>query len=335
MYQNIRINTNSSNQNYWGNGADGSLTVSANTAWDSGISGEMIVKNFVDFTVSPGVTLTIKARKGCLIYVQGNFVNNGTITVQSGYSCDPSAAGVPSTGLRIIRAKTGGTDTLSASDLTGCGSTVINAETQQNAISGNGKIYNIPRTGGSGGVQVASDVGNSGGSGTLCSGGGGSGGGYGGAGTAGTCFSGGSGGGGGYPSYGGNGTANGGAGGGGRGENGYYGGGGAGNPGGSGGGGSGESLLGGLLIFLVKKDFTNAGTIAANGGVGGGSGGGSNGGGKGGCGGGGIILGLYAGTISNSGTIAANGGSGSTNGGVGYSGGDGGTGSVLIEQINK
>lgn len=330
-------------QNYWGDGSDGDLTISSNTTWDSGSGGDMIVKNFNNLTVNSGVTLTIKGRKGCMVYVRDTFINNGYIDVQSGYSCDPVAAGVPSTGLRIIRAKSGGTDTLSATDLTGCGALAINAEAKQPPISGNGKIYTISRTGASGGAANADAAhGNSGYSGgVLQAGGGGGGGGYVpvGGGNA-TCFSGGAGAGGhGGPwGYGGGtqatgGSSIGGAGGDGGCYPGYIGMGGAGNPAGVSGSGANlvrnpDSRSGGLLCLFVKRNFTNTGVIYADGGRGGaynydytGNGGGS---------GGGIILGLYAGTYSNTGTMQSYGGS---TAGTGWYGGVGGAGSIVIEQI--
>jgi len=325
-------------QNYWGNGSDGSVTISSDTTWDSTSSGDMMVKNLVDFTVNSGVTLTITARKGCLIYVSGNCVINGTISMLSGYACDPSEAGVPSGGLVIVRKKTGSTES-GSSDLTGCGSTAINAEANQSAISGNGKKYTIPRTGASGGASKTSGAGNPGTAGSgIQTGGGGGGGAWSaasGAGAAGTCFSGGGGGAGSYKVTSGSATAYGGRGG----DQAGGAAGGAGNPGGSGStnGQAGSSGIGGTLLLFVKGNLTIASGayIKSNGTAGGnmadnavGCGGGS---------GGGIIIALYGGTLSNSGTVQASGGAGGV--GDGYTnpntGGAGGAGTTTIEQIMK
>ena len=137
--------------NYWGDGSDGDVTISTNTTWDSGGSGEMIVKNYNNLTINNGVTLTIYARKGALIYVKGNFTNNGTVVCQSRYSADPVAEGVSATGIRFAKYKIGATDILSASELSGCGATAIAAESNQDGINGNGQIYTISRIGSAGG----------------------------------------------------------------------------------------------------------------------------------------------------------------------------------------
>jgi len=324
--------------NYWGTGADGNVTIAADTTWESSSSGEMMVRNLASLTVNSGVSLTIKARKGCIIYVSGDCVINGTIWVQSGYQCDPVSAGVPSTGLVLVRKKTGSVES-GSSDLTGCGNDAINSESKQPSLSGNGKRYVIARAGASGGAGQSIGGGNSNGyNGTNGSGiqsGGGGGGGVSstassGSGVAGTCFAGGPGGGGGmYYGSGGSASANGGAGGNGSATGGYTAGGGAGNPGGAGGNGgnAGTSITGGTLILLVKGNLFlgNGAYLKANGGAGG-VGNCAGGGGSG----GGIIVALYAGVLSNNGTIQSLGGAG---GSCSANGGSGGNGSVTIEQI--
>jgi hypothetical protein len=281
--------------NYWGNGSDGDLyVVTESLILDSTSGGDMIVKNYNNIYIDTGRTLDLYARKGAIIYCQGDCYISGTLSVQSRYSCDPVVEGVPSTGIRMVRFVDGGTDTLSSSDFIGCGTTAITSETNQSGINGNGKIYIVTRTGGSGGSarsngespwgttgnnpgssiingtgggdsgQSRGDQGNGGSPGIATSG----------AGAEGTCFSGGSGGGGCFASNdsttvnaggGGNKTAGGGSSNGGSGGNGVTGfwgaGGGAGNPGGSPGpgaggtGGFGEYRCGGLLFLLVKGNL--------------------------------------------------------------------------------
>lgn len=326
--------------NYFGTGADGNTTISTNTSLISTLDSDMVVKNYGDLTVNASVTLTTSNRcKGLLLYVKGNLVVNGTISMSTrGASVNPTSAGVSATGLRIIRLKSGSTETLAASDVAGCGSAATTAEAFQAAISSNGKIYTIARTGASGGAAVTDSggggvAGNQGSDGTTGQSGGGSSGGAryfcgpSGRGGNGTCFSGGPGGGGcnnivtaGVTA----GNDNGGAGG----DTANTGatGSGAGNPAGTAapGGVTGDAGTGGLLIIIVSGNVTigAAGVISANGNLGG------NAQASGGSSGGGNILTLYAGTLSNSGTIQANGGPN-----PGSNGARGGNGSVQTDSI--
>jgi len=130
--------------NYFGDGSNGDCTISANTSLGSA-SNDMIVYNFKDFTISQGATLTITAPKGCAIYASGNVNIQGTLRVIRAHSSDPTAntTDVPSTGLKIARAKSGGTAT-GLSEMTGCGSAAIAAEACQE--TGN-RIYTIPKAG--------------------------------------------------------------------------------------------------------------------------------------------------------------------------------------------
>jgi hypothetical protein len=272
--------------------------------------------------------------KGLLIYVKGNCTINGILSMTArGASVDPTSAGVPSTGIRIIRKKTGQSSTLAASDMAGCGSAAIASEAFQPGIAANGQIFVIARTGANGGAAVTAPgealiAGNPGAAGTAGqSGGGGSGdarwfSGPTGRGGNGTCFSGGPGGGAcnnavtaGVTA----GSDTGGPGGNTSGTNAV--GSGAGNPAGAAASGVvGTVGTGGLLILIVGGNLTigASGVIASDGSIGGSSqaAGGSSGGGP--------VLVLYAGTLSNSGTVRSLGGASPGGGGLNA----GGNGSV-------
>jgi len=332
-----------SSPNYYGTGAEGDYTVSSNTTLDGGGSAEMLVKNYNNLLINNGVQFLLKQRKGSLIYCLGDCTINGTLKAESGYSCDPSAAGVPAGGLVIARRTNGSSS--GSSILTGCGSTATTSEANQPSLSSNGTIWTIPRVGGGGGYAQTSSGGAvysgiNGSSGSGSCGGGGSGVAYGrdgftgtsGTGAAGTCFSGGSGGGSGVAAIisnavGGNAQPYGGAGGDGSDYSSGYSGvtGGAGNPAGAGQNApSGNSIVGGLVILIVKGNLTISGSLLATGGNGVGGYAWQSG-----ASGGGIILALYRGTYSNSGTVSASGG---TSAGT-WDAGDGGTGTLTTAQI--
>lgn len=334
--------------NYYGTGADGSVTISSDTSLTSTSDSDAIVKNYVNLTIDSGKTLTVSNRnKGLILYVTGNLVVNGTISMSKrGASVDATAAGVSASGLIWRRRTSGGSSTNSGTGLlTGMGTAAINAEDNQATCSSNCTLYTVARAGASGAAgvtnagQIAGAAGSNGTTGQ--SGGGGSGGvdatGPSGSGSAGTCFSGGTGGGAmvAAGSSAGNGVANGGAGGKGGNDNGgnpVYGcSGGSGNPGGirttagAYNGTVGQDGTGGLLVIIVKGTVTvgAAGVISADGADGGD--GGSPCGGGGATGGGNILI-LSHGTYTNSGSVHASGGAGL--GSVGPPGGAGGTGSV-------
>lgn len=348
--------------NYFGTAADGDVVISSNTSLTSSTDSDMIVKNYDDLTIDSGVELTVSNRcKGLLIYVKGNLIVNGKISMtKRGANVDPVSAGVAAGGLKIRRFTSGGSDTNSDSGLlTGAGAAAISAENNQGALAGDGTVFVIPRAGSNGGAAVAASGessinGNAGATVTTGQTGGGGAGGAGvgngftatpGSGAAGTCFSGGAGGGG-VGSADGNasatsGAANGGAGGGG-GNVSYVCGAGAGNPAGSGFNSniSPEDGTGGLLIIIVKGTVTigAAGSIEAKGGYGGGSSGSGNNQGAGGGSGGGTILLLHAGALTNNGTITAAGGTGGSLSGIGARqglGGAGAAGSVQTAQIGE
>lgn len=346
-----RFKAGANTLNYWGDGSLGALSTTGNYNFTSVQDSDLIVANLTDLTINSGHIVTTSNRcKGLVIYCMGDFYNYGELTMTGrGAYANPTTEGVSSTGLRLVRFKDGGTDTLSASDVAGFGSAFISAEANQPGIDGDGTIYQITREGGVYGARVYAPSsslvdGDDGGTVTNGTGGGGSGGAadqcYSGQGATGTCFGGGPAGGGGgsrtmqpdATPYGGPGgsisdvwssTATGG---------------GAGNPAGTGYGSvadPAEDGTGGVLIILVLGDFYNSGTISANGMHGGhnctqtykAAGGAGSGGGR-------III-LYAGSYTNTGTIEANGGFGGyayANGKSSWAG-DGGNGSITIDQI--
>lgn len=357
--------TTVSDSNWWGTGADGNVTISSNTNLTSTTDGDMVVKNYQDLTINSSVTLGLSNRcRGALLYVKGNLVVNGTISVTArGCKANPADAttsgntpvasgdgnAVPSTGIRIRRRKSGQTSSNSDSTLFhGCGTAAVTSEANQVVLVSNGQVFTIARTGASGAtgqtITLSNLNGIAGSNGTTGqSGGGGSGGlradtfsASTGAGGAGTCFSGGAASGAvSTASSGITGTA--GSSFGGAGGNAIDGtlaeqSGGAGNPGGE---WVGQSLpnykatdgTGGLLIIIVRGSITigASGIIEAKGSRGGGYSG-MNGQAGAGSGGGNIVI-LHAGSVSNSGTITASGGLGGLFS-AGNSGGAGGAGSI-------
>jgi hypothetical protein len=364
----------SHSNNYWGNESDGNFSstgTASDSLCDSTVNGPTCVKQFNNFTVNSGNTVTTAvSRAGLVIYVAGDAQINGTLTMTArGASGDPAASGVTASGLSFVR-KTSAGIASGSSSVVGTGSLLQSVEANQPSISNDGIIFNIPRYGSvGGGVQTSPASGFGGASnGSLQAGGGGGGGagdsqgsiGYGGPGGQASCFSGGSGGGGGSFSgatgQGGNGgeggtAANfGGAGGSGASYGGgnFSTGGGAGNPGGTGAfAPNGNTGTGGLLIIFVKGNITvgPSGVISSNGSIGGaafpnynGSGGGviSNAGGGG--SGGGLILIVYGGSFVNNGLIQNSGGSGGNGSGgntLATNGGPGGTGSFFSQQVLK
>ncbi len=344
--------------NFWGSRADGLLETSADYTFQSEADGDVKVAHLSGLNIGAGHTVTVSNRcKGLALYVDGDAHIAGTLSMTGkGAYADPSSAGVSSTGIRLARLKSGAAETLSASDVAGCGSVLISAESNQAGISANGKIYTITRTGGAGGARVYGPnaglaSGNPGGTMTDGCGGGGGGCGadkcYSGYGTAGTCFGGGSAGAGATSrSAQGNATLYCGPGGDCPSvwDNSCGGGGGAGNPGGIGRSGKssytcydGETGVGGVIFLFVSGNLTIASTgrIEADGMKGGNanasyyaSAGGSSGGGR-------III-LYAGTYSNTGVISVQGGASAvshSNNKTSY-GGAGGAGSYIIDKID-
>lgn len=348
--------------NWFGDGSDGDVTISSSTELvvqnkNGSYDGDMIVKNYTNLTINTDCTLSPdQPCRGMLIYVSGDCEINGSLCMTK-YGALRNPSDVSATGIRIIRKKSGESDTLDASDFAGCGSAAIAAEANQSQIVSDGKIYAVAKVGGSGATAVSASSdsltnANNGSSASGIQSGGGGGGGAAhsgsgtataGVGTAGTCFGGGSGGGGRYLDYatssGGDATAYCGAGGAGyTNVGGYNAGGGAGNPGGSGhnSGENGEDGVGGLLILIVRGNLTigSNGKIEASGADGGSAGtydASPGGGGSG----GGVVICLYAGTLTNNGSVEANGGVKGTSRNGTCDGGNGGAGSVTVEQIKQ
>ena len=354
--------------NYFGSDADGTVTTSGSVTHtvlskNGSYDGDMLVKNYTNLTIAAGHTMTVdQPCRGMLIFVSGDCVINGTLSMtERGALGNPASSGgsdsnaVGVNGIRIGFQTAGGSTTFTndATEFNGCGTTARTAVDNFGNTSSNGTVLSSVRIGGVGGAafdsggDAAITIGNSGGTLTNGTGGGGSGfeydstNGQAGAGGAGTCFSGGAGGGGANKGLGTVGVAYGGAGGtGSSGHNAFWGGG-AGNPFGangtsgywSGGTQVNGGGLGGLLWLIVGGDLTigGSGSIEADGAGGGaltdgtgatGSGTYSSGGG---CGGGGRVVVAYAGTLSNSGAVTAAGGV-SQHVNLGNNTGDGGTG---------
>ena len=138
-----------------------------------------------------------------IIYVKGDLVVNGTISMTARGSYTPSInSEVNSQGLQFQRFTASGTDSTpvvdSGSTIRGAGNAAETSEANQKNINGAGTIFSISKSGGAGAPARGSNIGSTGEKSSYSLGGGGSGGSPGselsGAGTAGTCFSGGAGG---------------------------------------------------------------------------------------------------------------------------------------------
>lgn len=299
------------NLSYFGTGLDGALTVSASATVGTGNDDSaVLVSNYTTLTVNSGQSLSPAGRRRAwIIYVQGDCVVNGYITMASGASAVASQ-------VEFIR------DTPDS---------IVGINNLNKTVQ-----FVCPATGATGGAGRTTDApGNAGSAGTNGqTGGGGAGGAAGegssGSGGTGTAFSGGPGGGAGNSGSAGTaGGANGGAGGAGGQTGIRAAGGGAGNPGGIGGIGgiAGASGTGGTVALIVGGNLTIGASaiISANGSRGGTAISGPYPSSGGGSGGGRVII-LYAGTVTNNGTTQANGGLGGVSG---YEpGGAGGAGSV-------
>jgi len=304
-YKNVYSQVSQSAITWFGTGADGNLSTTGSTTFNTTTDGEVLVKNYKSLTVNAGHTMNVNNRcKGLLIYVGGDCTINGTVTM--------TGKGAKATGSMahyVYQAKNYYGNFLPMFSF--------------NSV----KIYGSGSGGGG-----ASTAGRSAGEGYT----GGGGGGYlGGSGSAGTSWSGGSGGGAGpsagnarnYAGAGGNAGPS-------TSPSGY--GGGAGNGAGTGPGSNGGEGTGGLLILIVRGNLKIGpnGSIVADGMAGGtyfspgtstGAGGGS---------GGGVLYVYYGGTLTNNGTLTANGGSGGTGGPSGGNGGAGGAGTVVLSRLN-
>ena len=303
---------------------------------------DMILKQYTSINIGSGDTVTVDGHcRGLFLYCQGDCTIAGTLAMTAtgtsygtgkGSTHNPASstassdgASVSSTGLRLPMVTSGGSETLADADFAGCGTAVEGAVANQGAISGNGTIFTIARSGGAGGSGNAS-AGSAGGvvGTTLSAGGGGTGfrsNGTPADGSTGTCFGGGGSSGGTQGSTPCSGSAT------------VFNQGAAGCQSGAGWGGHSPGNGadgGGTIILVVGGDLTITGSITCNGGVGTAGVGGSYTAGGGAPGGGNILI-LYAGTLSNSGTVTASAGTRETaNTG---DGGTGGAGGVHIEQV--
>jgi hypothetical protein len=355
---NYAVSGLSSYDNYFGTGADGSLTISSSAqvsaSLNNTIYGDAIVKNYQNLTINVGALFSpLRPCRGMIIYCSGNLTVNGTISMTG------KGGGV---GSKIASPIGFATSTDSRYDLVDA---TLYFNNFSSSIGGKGipthwnwapsgstwfsnyKIR-IPLSGsvaGGAAGTVPSGPGGGGTAGTFCCGGGGGGGSSpffsGGAGGRGTIFTGGGGGGGsgagGSPAGGGGSGLLESAGSGGLGAFAAQGGGGggAGNPNGSGAtsaGVNGGIGVGGLLLIIVRGNVTVNGTISNNGSNGGagGSPGPNVGCGGGGSGGGRTII-IYGGTYTNAGSVVANGGSG---GGGSTTGGAGGAGAITVRKVH-
>ena len=341
---NYAVSGLSSYDNYFGTGADGSLTISSSAqvsaSLNNTIYGDAIVKNYQNLTINAGVFYSpLRPCRGMIIYCSGNLTVNGTISMTG------KGGGV---GAKIASPIGAATSTDSRYDLVDATLYFNNFSSSTAGGYGIPTHWNWAPSGSvwfsnykiriplSGSVSGGSTTGANGTAGVFCCGGGGAGGNNGpygvGIGARGTIFTGGAGGGGGNI-YGGGGSATTFEYQGGYGVNGFSGqgtGGGSGLFAGSGGGGSpagssGGIGVGGLILLIVRGTITINGTISSNG-----ANGGAGATGGGGSGGGRIII-VYGNTYTNSGTVVANGGSG---GSGSPSGGSGGAGSITVRKVH-
>ena len=156
--------------NCWGDGTDGDVTISKNTALPSTLNGDMVVKNYKSLNIAEGQTLTVANQcRGLLLYVDGDCTIDGIIDMSlKGAKCNPADStvttatpvapsdgnGVAASGLIIARNVAGGTYT-GSSDLRGCGLAAVKAESTQLPISNGFALifdrYNSSGAGGGGG----------------------------------------------------------------------------------------------------------------------------------------------------------------------------------------
>lgn len=333
--------------NFFGTGSDGAAVIASNTSLtvlnkSGAYDGDMLVREYSSLTINSGVTLTTdQPCRGMLIYVQGDCVINGTLSMTArGPAADPTVSGasdasaVSSNGLQIPFRTLGGSSTITSSSslFNGAGNAAKTLIANHPSLSSNGTVISLVRQGAAGGSGGPSGYrqrpganGSNGSTGQTGGGGGGSGGysdnsgfgGTGGAGSFGSCFGGGSGGAGGHyeNQNGGSAAAWGGKGGNASVNNqSYQGTGGNGNPGGDGGGGwqgqsargpAGKNGTGGLIILIVGGNLTigASGSVEAKGVTAD-----NNGAGSGASSGGGNIVIAHGGIYTNSGSVSAAGG---------------------------
>ena len=288
---------------WYGTSADGDLVTTASVSFTTTNDQEVLVKNYKNFTINTGHTVTTSNRcKGLLIYIGGDCIINGTLTMTG-----KGANSIGSVAHYVYQAKGFMGSYIPMLFFPISSSTgyipVYPRGAAGGGVSTNGTAASYGQTGGGGGGYL----GNSGNFGTSWSGG--SGGGAGPSATAAALYAG----------AGGNAVTT------------NFGGG-AGNPGGTSGGGSGAAGgtgTGGFIMLVVKGSLTigSTGIISANG-IDGGTG---TAGGGGGSGGGRVII-LYTRSFTNNGSITVSGGAGG--GSAPVNGGSGGAGSITIREVS-
>ena len=187
--------------NYFGDGSDGALSTSGNVTHtvankNGSYDGDIVIMQYTDLTINVGHTMTTdQPCRGMFIYVSGDCIINGTISMNGrGAYADPTATGssdglaVPGSGLQLGLRTVGGnvTFTNDGTAFSGCGVDVRTAITNQAHLTGDGEVLTVAQVGGVGGAGHTTDhpggspfgdgAGNAGGTITNGSGGGGSGG---------------------------------------------------------------------------------------------------------------------------------------------------------------
>ena len=119
--------------NYFGTGADGNVTISADTELGTTEDGDILVKNYGNLTIDATKTLTVDNRcRGLVLFVDGNLVVNGTISMTArGCHANPADSGITgdtpvapgdgsavgASGVRFTFLTASDTDTLSAAEV--------------------------------------------------------------------------------------------------------------------------------------------------------------------------------------------------------------------------
>ena len=165
----------SGDSNYFGDGSDGDVTTSGNLTYTvqntSGTyEGDMVVKNYGNFTVSAGHSVGVDHNcSGLLIYCTGNCTINGTITMThkgstagnngSGWPADNPIDGEDAIWMPMFTATPGGQNlTVDNASFTHCGSAATTAVAEQPGISGNGTLFTMSGANGGGGKSAGGNT---------------------------------------------------------------------------------------------------------------------------------------------------------------------------------
>lgn len=151
--------------NYAGDSSDGSLSTTGNVTHtvqntNGSYDGDMVVKQYSSLTINSGHTMTVNQPcRGMFIYVSGNCVINGTLSMTGkGGASDPTVSGgsdsnaVGANGLQLGLLTDSGTDTFTndGTGFNGAGTAVRTATANTANISGNGTIFSISKLGATG-----------------------------------------------------------------------------------------------------------------------------------------------------------------------------------------